>query len=422
MAIVIFLVILFCCLKKPMLGLALILQTNIIRALISIDYDNPCFNCINESDLLLGAIAPLLGMMIILLRLEVLKQVKYVFDKFDGLFIAILGTLFFTSLYAINMLESITYTLRFLFLGFSYFFLTKIMMINSRNHLEDFKMFLLYSLWISIILGTFGGILYMLKGFGAPGVYRMTIPGVHPIPFSQLLGLGIFVSFVIFITNGSFFGIKSKTQLNFNKIILPYLVLLLLATNTRGIMVSVAAAILLYMFLAKVKIKKRILYISGAVMVLAVIFAVQFIDFEVLFQRLLAKQTAKSVDERLIAYTDSVSIFFKHPFGIGPDAFQHYSTLPYPHNIFLEFLSQYGIFGLLISLYFILTIVYMFLLTLKKRITDLAYVVMFCLFIYFFIETNFSFTLWMHKGMFIFMGLFAGYSYRIRKDIGKINI
>jgi len=369
----------------------------------------------------LGAIAPLLGMMIILLRLEVLKQVKYVFDKFEGLFIAILCTLFLTSLYSINILESIAYALRFLFLGFSYFFLAKILMINSRNYLGDFKMFLLYSLWISIILGTFGGILYMLKGFGEPGVYRMTIPGVHPIPFSQLLGLGIFVSFVIFITNGSFFGIKSKSRLNFNKIILPYLVLLLLATNTRGIMVSVAAAILLYLFLAKVKIKKRVLYISGAVMVMAVILAIQFIDFEVLFERLLAKQTTKSVDDRLIAYTDSLSIFLKYPFGIGPDAFKYYSILPYPHNIFLEFLSQYGIFGLFISLYFILTILYMLLLTLKKGIIDLTYVILFCLFIYFFIETNFSFTLWMHKGMFVFMGLFAGYSYRIRKDKGKIN-
>jgi O-antigen ligase len=396
-----------------MLGLALLLQINIIRALVSIDFNSPCFTCLNEQDILLGAITPVLGFILILLRLDFRKKIVYVIDIFDGFFVLSICVLFLTSLYAIDIIASLSYSFKFLFLGCGFFVVSKILILNTNHYISYLKSFLLYSLIIAIVLGTFGGVLYLLKGFGA-GAYRMTIPGVHPIPFSQLLGLGIFVSFIIFITNGSFFNITSKLRLNINKAILPYLVLLLFATNTRGIILSTAVAVFLYLVLARIKIKKRILYVSAAVMILGLIVAIQYIDFEVLFERLLAKKTAKSGDDRIIAYMDSISLFLEHPFGIGPDSFHHYSILPYPHNFFLEFLSQYGIAGLFIDIYFIFIIFYMFLITFINKNKNLIYIILFTVFIYFFVETIFSFTLWMHRGMFIFMGLFAGYNYRIK--------
>lgn len=414
MSFLIALFILVSCLKRPMLGLALLLQVNIIRSIVSIDYNNPCFVCSNEPDILLGAVTPILGLILILLRLDLRKKIIYVLDIFDGFFVLSIVVLFLTSFYAFDVLDSLGYSIRFLFLGCSFFVVSKILILNSSQYINYFKSFLMYSFWLSIIFGTFGGVLYLVKGAGA---YRLTIPGVHAIPFSQLIGLGIFVSFIIFITNGSFFNITSKFKLNANKAVLPYLILLLLATNTRGIMLSVTAAIFIYLIVARVKIKKRILYISGTVMILALIVAIQYIDFEILFQRLLTKQTARSVDDRFIAYIDSLTLFIEHPLGIGPNAFKHYSILPYPHNFFLEFISQYGIFGLFISFYFIFMCLYMFLLTYKYGKTDLMYILLFALFFYFFIETIFSFTLWMHKGMYIFIGLFAGYRYKFRTEI-----
>lgn len=415
MAIIISIFILISCFKRPMLGLALLLQTNIIRSLISIDYQNPCFNCTNEPDVFLGAVTPILGLFFIILRFQLIKPVKYVVDSFDLFFLVTVFTLFFTSLYAVDTLESLGYSFRFLIFGFGFFFVSKLVIINTNNFTEYFKSFLLYSLWLSIIFGTFGAILYLAKGFGQ-GFYRLTMPGVHPIPYSQLIGLGIFISFILFITNGTYFNIKSKLKLNINKAVLPYLVLLLLATQTRGVILSMAVAIFIYLLLNQVKIKKRLLYISGVIMGLGLILAVQYIDFEVLFERLLAKKTEKSVDDRFIAYTDSFNIFLEHPFGIGPDSFKHFSVLPYPHNLFLEFLAQYGVFGLVLSLYFIVLIIFMCFIVKKIGKKSITHIVMLALFFYYFTEAMFSFTLWMQRGMFISMGLFVAYNYRFRLD------
>lgn len=414
MSVIISIIFLLSCFKRPMFGLALMLQTNIIRSLINIDYVDPCFACINESDILLGAITPILCFVVILLRFDFKSPIKYVIDIYDVFFIAAILILFFTSFYATDIVESLNYSFRFLLLGVGYFFITKIILLNTNKYEDAFKAFLIYSLWLAIIFGTFGGILYLLKGFGQ-GAYRLTIPGVHPIPFSQLIGLGIITSFIIFITNGSYFNIKSKFKLNINKALLPYLVLLLLATQTRGVMLSLAVSILFYLVLAKIKIRKSILYTSAFVMILAVFLAIQYIDFEVLFERMLAKQTASSVDNRLIAYSDSLSIFLEHPFGIGPDAFKYYSILPYPHNLFLELLAQYGIFGLLISLYLILLILFMSFIVKKTGNRSLTHIILMAIFFYYFIEAMFSFTLWMHKGLFLYMGLFAGYHYRFKR-------
>ncbi len=397
-----------------MLGLALLLQTNIIRSLVNINYTNPCFNCSNKPDILLGAILPIAGFIIIIFRLELLKSVKYVIGIFDVFFVTSTLILFTTSLYAIDMVESLDYSFRFLLLGFGYFFISKLILLNSNNSNESIKSFLIYTLWIAIIFGVFGDILYLAKGFGQ-GAYRLTIPGVHPIPFSQLIGLGIFTSFILFITNGTYFNITSKLKLNLNKALLPFLILMLLATQTRGVMLSIAIAVFVYLILSKVKIKKRILYASAVLMVLALIIAIHYIDFEVLFERLLAKQTASSVNDRFIAYNDSLRLFIEYPFGIGPDAFKHYSILPYPHNLFLEFLSQYGIFGLLMSFYLIFLIIYMIFIVKKIGKKSLTHIILLALFFYFFIEAMFSFTLWMQKGMFLTMGAFSGYHYRFKR-------
>ena len=75
MSILVSILILISCLKRPMLGLALLMQINIIRSLVSIDFNNPCFTCVNESDVLLGAVTPVLGLILILLRLDIRKKI-----------------------------------------------------------------------------------------------------------------------------------------------------------------------------------------------------------------------------------------------------------------------------------------------------------------------------------------------------------
>ena len=406
-------IILYYCFTKPVVGLALLLQINIIRSLAIIDFQNPCFDCANEPDMFLGAIIPLLGFVLIIIKLELRKSITYVINEFDGFFLLAIPIVFMASFYSPNFIASIDYSFRFLFLGSGFYFITKIIISNTNQYLEKTYLFFKTTLILSVVLGTIAGVLYLTKG---ENHLRLTLPGVHPIPFSQLIGVGVLVSFVTFITNGRFLQIHSKTILNINKLALLYLIVLLLATNTRGVMLSVGVAILFYVIVTKVKIKKRTLYISGGILLIGLITVINYIDVDVLFTRMFSPYTAKSVDDRLIAYQDSFMMLLEHPFGVGTNGFSYYSILPYPHNLFLENIANYGIFGIAMSIYFLLLIMFMLLITIRNHKKNYMYVFLFALFIYFFIETMFSFTLWMHKGLYLSIGLFAAYHYRFKKD------
>ncbi|MCF6296514.1 MAG: O-antigen ligase family protein [Flavobacteriaceae bacterium] len=404
--------ILFFCFKKPIFGLALLIQINLIRAIGQINYSNPCY-CINEPDIVLGAILPILGFIIIIFRLDFTKRIKYVFDEFDGFFLFATVLLFITSLYSPNLKDSLIYSFKFLFLGSSYYFIFKIIILNTTNYKKTIYSFLKFTLLLAVTLGTFAVLLLLLK---TNSIIRLTIPGVHPIPFSQLIGFGVLISFVIFITNGSLINLQSKNKLTTNKIIFLYLTLILFATNTRGVLLSVIVAILFYFIITKVKIKKRTLYYSGAAMLLVTIIIINKVDVEVLFQRLLNSGNDKSITNRFIVYKQSFSIFFEHPFGVGPDGFKHFSFLDYPHNFFLENMVQYGIFGILLNIYFLLMGLLMFMITLKNRTKDGMFVFLYALFLFFFVETMFSFTFWMHKGLYLTIGIFAAYYYHFKKE------
>ena len=383
MSVFVFILVVFYCFKRPILGLALLLQTNIIRGVLKIDYTDPCFNCSNDPDILLGMMMPITGLSLILFRNDFIKKkIKYPLDIADIYFFGLIFVLFFTSIYACDSAAAFGTFLKFLFLSFGFYFTAKIVVANTVEPKHLIGTFLKYSYWLSIVFGIIGSVLYVTKGFGQ-GYWRLTMPGVHPIPYSQLIGLGVIASFLIFITNGSYFNIQSKLRLNFNKIILPFLLIVLFATNTRGVMVSLFAFMLFYVFLSKVKIKKSVLYLSGGTVGLMLFFAITYIDFDILFERLFSTYTKKSTDDRFIAYYDSIQLFINHPFGVGSESFQHFSILPYPHNYFLELIAQYGVFGLFLALLLILTIFNMFFITSKLKRVDNTFVILMGLVLYF---------------------------------------
>ena len=63
------LIILYICWKKPIVGIAILIQINLIRAIVTLDFNELCFNCVNDSDVFLGALIPILGLIVILLKL-----------------------------------------------------------------------------------------------------------------------------------------------------------------------------------------------------------------------------------------------------------------------------------------------------------------------------------------------------------------
>ena len=185
------LLILYMCWRKPIAGLAVLVQINLVRAVVSLDFDNLCFKCINESDLLLGAIIPLLGFALILVKLySKNKNLKFKLSFIDVFFVLVIVTLFYTSIFSANMAASVAYTGRFILLASSYYFISKIIILNA----EQPNKLIIDFLKVTLILGVCLGIISLILLYFSSGyVDRLTIPGVHPIPFSQLIGFAVLV-------------------------------------------------------------------------------------------------------------------------------------------------------------------------------------------------------------------------------------
>ena len=128
MSIVVFILVVLYCFKKPILGLALLLQTNIIRGALKIDYVDPCFGCPNEPDIFLGMVMPLVGFSLILLRSDFIKkEIKYPIDVADFYFFSLLVVLLFTSAYAYDTAAALGVFFKFLFLSFAFFLHLKLL-------------------------------------------------------------------------------------------------------------------------------------------------------------------------------------------------------------------------------------------------------------------------------------------------------
>ena len=412
--ILISLIILVLAWKKPIVAMAVLLQTNLIRSLAEIDLSNLCFNCINESNIMLGMVIPVVSFTLIVIKISFkTAKFKYKLDPFDGFFILATVILIIGSFYAPNFIEAIDYTSRFILIGGSFYFIGKLILLNKENSRLIVKQFFKTSLILAFILGSLALILIFYSG---KDVVRITLPGVHPIPFSQLIGLAFLISFVIFYSNGKMFQIQNTTYLKINNLLLIYFTILLFATNTRGVLFSAIIGLLLFLALNIKKVKKTNLYIYGAIIAIIIVVIVINIDVEILFNRLLKSSGDKSISDRFIAYNDSVRILFSHPFGTGTNGFKYYSILGYPHNFILENFAQYGILGVILNIYFLLMVLLMFLITISYRKKDMLIVFLFSLFCYFMIETMFSFTLWMHKGLYLSLGLFVGYYHIIKRQ------
>ena len=185
------LLILYICWRRPIAGLAVLMQINLIRAIVSLDFNNLCFRCINESDVLLGAVIPLLGFVLILIRLySKNKNLKFRLSFIDVFFVLVIFTLFYSSIFSANFTASVAYTGRFILLASSYYFVTKITILNA----EEPDKLIIDFLKVTLILGfCLGVISLILLSFSDGFVDRLTIPGVHPIPFSQLIGFAVLV-------------------------------------------------------------------------------------------------------------------------------------------------------------------------------------------------------------------------------------
>lgn len=407
------------CFLRPSIGLIMLLNMNLIRNLININFIDPCLKCTRDSDLFLGALIPLLGFILIFFRLDLSKRIKYTLDYVDLFFIANIVVLLYSSFFSLDVLLSLDFLLRYIFLGISFYFISKLYFMNVQNFEKELNSMITFSIYFGLFFGCLAVLIVFVSGYEEPYaaygvVMRLTLPGVHPIPFAQAIGLGVLAS-AYRITH----QIRNKKIDLFLFISGLILLLILLFSNTRGVLISLILSLFLFFFFILPKIQltlkaKRILIGVSFIFVLGIIL---FVDFDAIFGRFYSKYSAQSTSLRIDAYLDSLSIFTNHLFtGIGGGTFNLYSVLPYPHNIVLEYLAHYGLLGLILISWLFILLYWMLMVSLKKAKNDYIYAFIFSLVIFYFIETQFSFTLWMHKGFYYSLGLFIAYHFRRKND------
>lgn len=413
------LLILYICWRKPIAGLAVLVQINLVRAVVSLDFDNLCFKCINESDLLLGAIIPLLGFALILVKLySKNKNLKFKLSFIDVFFVLVIVTLFYTSIFSANMAASVAYTGRFILLASSYYFISKIIILNA----EQPNKLIIDFLKVTLILGVCLGIISLILLYFSSGyVDRLTIPGVHPIPFSQLIGFAVLVIISSLIIDKNLLPINIGSLVS-RGLLLVFLLMVLFASNTKGILLSIIISFIIMLYLKGFKISKKLLVLMCLVILPLTFYVVSKIGYESLFERLFRSLGDNSINHRLLSYGESFEIFMRFPLtGSGPGAYDIFGYLPYPHNFFLENIAQYGILGIIINIYFLFMLYIIFEISNRTKHKNFIFSLLFILIVYFFTETMVSFTLWMHKGLYLSLGLFSGYYFNKNKKNFKLK-
>ena len=195
----IFIIVFLICYLRPYYGFVVLLNINLIRNLINIDIVDPCLKCTSENDVVLGALLPILGFFIIIYRISFSKKVVYSFDFFDYFIAATLALLIYTSAVCNHIYESFEYTLRYTLLCVPYFVITKLYFLNSKNFENLLYKILEFSMNFALVFGLIAVVVVLVSGYEEEYaeygvIMRLTIQGVHPIPFAQSIGLGLISS------------------------------------------------------------------------------------------------------------------------------------------------------------------------------------------------------------------------------------
>lgn len=143
-SIIVFIGIVLTCFKSPHKGLILLLNINIIRNLQSISIQNPCLKCVSDQDILLGGVLQVLGLIIVSAIGTSAKNSKYKLDFIDMFLGLTFLLLVISSGISDSPNEAFLYTTKYLLLGIPYFFVTKALLINSKDFKENLTKMLVF--------------------------------------------------------------------------------------------------------------------------------------------------------------------------------------------------------------------------------------------------------------------------------------
>ncbi|WP_160327843.1 O-antigen ligase family protein [Paenibacillus sp. 32O-W] len=380
-------------------GLAISLQSYLIRsAPYSPNYIESASNM--DGDPLLSIAAPLLVYVIILLK-RFSKEEKYRIRNLDTYFFLLGIALLIGTLYAPSQYESLVVSIKYFTIGVGYYYIARLYFAKHEAPHKAGENFMVATWLIAFILGSYA----YIQSFGQD-YFRLTIGNAHPIPFSLLIASGVLINlFWLFQKRHS----PPKQALFFCSLFI--LLVIFISANTRGTILSLLGALFFLLLVSLVQKKLKIKYMIVGVIVLL---------FSSLLVNLLIPNTLQtvknnlglitsedkgvSINERSLAYEDAIKLFQDQLWlGVGTAGFKYYSIIDYPHNVFLEIMSENGIYGTIMLLLIFLTLIFMLVRIIYKGSGIMVLVG--SLVVLNMVEMQFSFSLWMHKFFFLLCGI-----------------
>lgn len=419
----VFFFVLLVALIKSSAALAILLNINLFRAIPYVDYKHPYYGYYNENDILLGAILPIVCFIIILLKIFWKKnKINYKLDIIDVFMLCLVFIMLFSLILSPNFSKSIYYTGIFIFLGCPFYFVTKLLFLNSNNFKKHFFEFVKSVILFAFLFSLLSLYLHSIAKYPYD---RMTFPGVFPIPFCLFLCSASILMIIYYIKPNFRGGLNKKAKILFSLPVLAIIVFSVIKSNTRGPVFAMFLTflVLLGMFY-NIKLNIKVILTFIAALFAGLIVLVSAFDINKIAMRFVdpIPKAGDSLSPRLLAYSDSIRLLIERPWGISVGTFEDFysnqadrSGSSYAHNLFMELISSFGVVGLLLT-FFVLYLVlfeYNFIVKNQKKIfSDYMFFTAIILVVFYFFETQFSFTLSTHKGWYFALALYSVFKFK----------
>ncbi len=250
--------------------------------------------------------------------------------------------------------EATIYAIRCIVIGISHYFIIRIWLSHSNNIVLELKRFLLITWTFGMLISTYGLLHYFTNNYYAE-MQRLYIGDISLITSGLLVSISIYISFVLFVLYKQYLMI-SLLLLSISIVIL-FPTLLLTGTKSSFIGLIFALPLSVYNPSTKKLSWKLAIYTNFYLLIFLLVFVSIVLKIDnPLFTRLYDSIfiVDESITSRTYLLNKSLLMFSDSPI-IGAGACWWREKGSYPHNIFLEILSSFGIIGL--SSFLLLTII-----------------------------------------------------------------
>jgi len=283
---------------------------------------------------------------------------------------------------------------------------------------EQIKVFLITILSLAAGIAI---ILIFMSFLPAYTTGRLHFFKANPIPTGTLLAVGLVIA-VIWLSSDLFK--KNINNKAFCIAVIPLCLFGIFLSGVRGPLVSAIVGLAFYLLIMYRRKPRVLISMVGIILFLLV-------TFNILNPYIASKTTniraysiealmqGKAVKSRLERYHGAMKLFAQRPWlGGGTNSYYQRTQLDeYPHNIFLEIGSENGLIGLLVFLGFLGSIVWAgfryfsiqhIRLGPHERAIGLAVLAISLTLL---VEKQFSYSLTMHKDLFVFLGIIVNLPY-----------